>query len=245
MNELTINFEAQTISARELHERLEITTRFNDWFPRMCEYGFTEGLDFYSKMSKTSEVGGRPATDYEISIDMAKQICMLQRTEQGKAIRQYLIDLEKAWNTPEQVFARALKMADERIKSLENQNVSLIEDNNRMKPKEIFADAVSVSDTSILVGELAKLIMQNGKPIGQNKLFAWLRDKSYLIKGGSAKNMPTQKSMDLGLFEICEKTINNPDGSVRITKTPKVTGKGQIYFINKFIGKNEVTAWTY
>lgn len=107
------------MSARELHEKLNIGTRFNDWFPRMTEYGFVEGTDFYSKMSKT-ENGGRPSTDYEISVDMAKQICMIQRTPEGKVVRQYLIDLEKAWNTPEQVFARALKMADQTISSLKD-----------------------------------------------------------------------------------------------------------------------------
>lgn len=100
---INVNIDTQTVSARELYEQLHIGTRFNDWFPRMCEYGFTEGADFYSKMSKTSETGGRPSTDYDIFVDMAKQICMIQRTPEGKQVRQYLIDLEKAWNTPEQV----------------------------------------------------------------------------------------------------------------------------------------------
>ena len=116
---INIDMDTQTVSARELHEKLNIGTRFNDWFPRMTEYGFGEGTDFYSKMSKT-ENGGRPSTDYEISVDMAKQICMIQRTPEGKVVRQYLIDLEKAWNTPEQVFARALKMADQTISSLKD-----------------------------------------------------------------------------------------------------------------------------
>lgn len=116
---INIDMDTQTVSARELHEKLNIGTRFNDWFPRMTEYGFVEGTDFYSKMSKT-ENGGRPSTDYEISVDMAKQICMIQRTPEGKVLRQYLIDLEKAWNTPEQVFARALKMADQTISSLKD-----------------------------------------------------------------------------------------------------------------------------
>lgn len=236
MNEiLKVNNDTQTVSARELHERLKINTRFNDWFPRMVEYGFSDGLDFYSKMSKT-ENGGRPSKDYDISIDMAKQICMIQRTPEGKAVRQYLIDLEKAWNTPEQVMARALKFADKEIEKLKKSNAGLLEDNKRMKPKEIFADAVSVSHTSILVGDMAKLLKQNGVDIGQKRLFEWLREKGYLIKRkGSDWNMPTQKSMDMGLFDIKESTINNPDGSVRINRTTKVTGKGQQYFINKFL----------
>mgnify|MGYP000830091838 FL=1 len=235
MDELVkVNFDTQTVSARELHEQLHIGTRFNDWFPRMTEYGFVEGTDFYSKMSKTDN-GGRPSTDYEISVDMAKQICMIQRTPEGKAVRQYLIDLEKAWNTPEQVFARALKMADEKINSLKEINTSLIAENQRMKPKEIFADAVATSHTSILIGDLAKLICQNGYQIGQKRLFEWLRENNFLIKNGSSKNMPQQRYVEQGLFEVKESNVQNPDGSVRITRTTKVTGKGQIYFVNKFL----------
>ena len=108
-------------------------------------------------------------------------------------------------------------------------------ENERMKPKEIFADAVAASKTSILVGELAKLIAQNGYPIGQTRLFKWLRENGYLIKDGSSKNMPMQRYVQQGLFEIKESNVQNPDGSVRITKTTKVTGKGQQYFINKFL----------
>ena len=108
----------------------------------------------------------------------------------------------------------------------------------RMKPKEIFADAVAASHTSILVGELAKLLRQNGVETGQKRLFAWMRDNGYLIKSGSSRNLPTQRSMEMGLFEIKETIISNPDGSPRTSKTTKVTGKGQQYFINKFIGKS-------
>lgn len=109
----------------------------------------------------------------------------------------------------------------------------------RMKPKEIFADAVAASRTSILIGDLAKLLRQNGAETGQRRLFDWLRGNGYLIKRkGSDWNMPTQRSMELGLFEVKESTVNNPDGSVRTNRTTKVTGKGQQYFINKFIGKS-------
>ena len=239
---LTINYETEqpTVSARELHEGLEINTRFNDWFSRMTEYGFENGKDFYSKMSKTSETGGRPAVDYQISIDMAKQICMIQRNEKGRQYRQYFLDLEKAWNTPEQIFARALKMADQQIEKLKANNASLVEDVQRMKPKEVFADAVSVSNTCILIGELAKILKQNGVDIGQNRLFTWMRENRFLIsRKGTDYNMPTQRSMEAGLFEIKERAINNPDGSVRITKTVLVTGKGQQYFVNKFLNNEK------
>lgn len=106
----------------------------------------------------------------------------------------------------------------------------------RMKPKALFADAVATADTSILVGQLAKILRQNGVQIGQNRLFNWLRENGYLGKNGNNRNLPTQRAMELGLFEIKESTFQNPDGSVRITRTPKVTGKGQIYFIEKLCG---------
>lgn len=107
----------------------------------------------------------------------------------------------------------------------------------RMKPKELFADAVASSKNSILIGELAKLIKANGYDIGQNKLFSWMREHGYLMKSGEAYNQPTQKSMELGLMEIKKSIINNPDGSTITTATTKITGKGQIYFVNKFCKK--------
>lgn len=125
----------------------------------------------------------------------------------------------------------ALKEEQEKRKELEAKNAE-------MKPKALFAEAVTASKTSILVGELAKILKQNGIETGQKRLFQWMRDNGYLIKSGSATNMPTQKSMDKGLFEIKETTITNPDGSIRITKTPKITGRGQVFFINLFKGDN-------
>lgn len=124
------------------------------------------------------------------------------------------------------------------LKEEREKNKLLQADNQRMKPKEIFADAVSTSHTSILIGDLAKILKQNGIETGQKRLFEWMREHGYLIKrNGADYNMPTQKSMERGLFEIKESTVNNPDGSVRINKTTKVTGKGQQYFINKFLGE--------
>lgn len=165
----------------------------------------------------------------------------MSRTEKGKQIRQYFLDLEKAWNTPEQVFARALKMADKTIDKLKSDNAILIKDNERMKPKEIFADAVTASKDSILVGDFSKILKQKGIDIGQNRLFQKFRDQGYLIsRKGQSWNMPTQRSMEMGLFEIEERTITNPDGTVKIRKTTKVTGKGQQYFINKFLSQKEI-----
>ena len=126
MNELLkINYETEqpTVSARDLHEQLHIDTPFKKWIDRMCEYGFESKKDFWTKMSEST--GGRPSTEYMLTIDMAKQICMIQRSPEGKQIRQYFLDLEKAWNTPEQVFARALKMADQQIEKLKSNNTCM------------------------------------------------------------------------------------------------------------------------
>nr|DAV40733.1 MAG TPA: KilAC domain protein [Caudoviricetes sp.] len=238
---VTYGTDAPTVSARDLHEGLEIKTAFKDWFPRMAEYGFETGKDFNMLKNERVQMEGnrevrREIVDYQISVDMAKQICMIQRSEKGKRYREYFLDLEKAWNTPEQVMARALKIADQQIEDLKHNNRLLEQKIEADKPKTIFADAVSTSHTSILVGDLAKLICQNGYQIGQKRLFEWLRENGYLVKGGSSKNMPMQRYVELGLFEVKESNVQNPDGSVRITRTTKVTGKGQIYFVNKFVG---------
>lgn len=127
----------------------------------------------------------------------------------------------------EELMAKALVVANNKIAERDR----IIQ---RMKPKEVFADAVATSKTSILVGDLAKLICQNGYQIGQKRLFEWLRSNGYLIKSGSSRNMPQQRYVEQGLFEVKESNFQNPDGSVRITRTTKVSGKGQIYFINKF-----------
>ena len=232
MNELikiTYNNDRPAVSARDLHDFLEVKTAYKDWFPRMCEYGFTEGEDFCSFLSEST--GGRPAQDAVLTIDMAKELCMIQRNEKGKQARQYFLQIEKEWNSPEKVMARALQIAGDKLKRLE----SKVEAD---APKVLFADAVSASKTSILVGELAKLLKQNGVDIGQHRLFRWMRENGYLIRrNGTDFNMPTQKSMDLGLFAVKETAITHSDGTVTVSKTTKVTGKGQQYFIQKFLGE--------
>ena len=152
--------------------------------------------------------------------------------------------LNKPDDTPEVIMARAVLVAQDTIKRLESRNTELEGTVNEMKPKALFADSVASSSSSILVGQLAALIRQNGVKIGQNRLFEWMRGRGYLVSSGSRKNSPTQKSLDMGLFEVKERAINNPDGSVRLTLTTKVTGKGQIYFVNKFMSgiSPEVTA---
>ncbi|MFX3969728.1 phage antirepressor KilAC domain-containing protein [Streptococcus suis] len=219
------------VSGRQLHEALGVNSNYTTWFDRMTEYGFTENEDYVllSNFGNQTGRGGHNKVDHVIKLDMAKEIAMIQRTDRGKQVRQYFIQIEKDYNSPEKIMARALLLADKKVHQLEAQ----IEAD---KPKVLFADAVSASHSSILVGDLAKLISQNGFKIGANRLFAWLRENGYLIKRkGSDWNMPTQKSMELGLFEIKETTITHADGHISISKTVKVTGKGQQYFINKFL----------
>lgn len=232
MNELlkidTSNAERITVSARDLHKALEVSTDFNHWFTRMCEYGFEAQKDFTTFLSEST--GGRPSQDAQITVDMAKEIAMLQRTEKGKEVRKYFIQVEKEWNSPERVMARALEIAHKTIATLELKN-------NEMKPKALFADAVASSKTSILIGQLAKILTQNGYQIGQNRLFEKLRSEGFLSsRKGADWNMPQQRYVEQGIFEIKESTHIDGNGVNITTKTVKVTGKGQQYFINKFLG---------
>lgn len=138
-----------------------------------------------------------------------------------------------------ELMAKAILVAQ---KTIEQKNQIIEQQKEKIKqdrPKAIFADAVSASETSILVGDLAKLICQNGYQIGQKRLFEWLRQNGYLMKCGSSRNMPTQRYLEQGLFEVKESNVQNPDGSIRITRTTKITGRGQLYFVNKFLGRKE------
>ena len=139
--------------------------------------------------------------------------------------------------TDDELLEKAVLVAQRKIAERDAIIQNQIKQIEEMKPKEIFADSVASSKQSILIGDLAKLICQNGHPIGQKRLFQWMRDNGYLVKSGSSYNMPMQRYLEQGLFEVKESTINNPDGSVRLTRTTVVTGKGQIYFVNKFVGK--------
>ena len=234
------------VSARDLHEFLEVGADYRHWFPRMCEYGFSEGQDLNPvKIDRVQTEGNRTVSrqidDAALTIDMAKEICMLQRNKKGRQARQYFIQLEKDWNSPEKVMARALVMAQKTIEARSARICELEEQAKLDKPKVIFADSVSTANTSILVGEMAKILKQNGaENMGQNRLFAWMRDNGYLIKRqGTDYNMPTQYAMERGLFEIKETSVVHSDGHTSVNKTPKVTGRGQLYFANKFLGESE------
>lgn len=245
MNEIIkVNYsnDRPTVSGRDLHEKLEIKTEYRHWFPRMCEYGFAEGVDFNPFKIDRVEMEGerevkRALVDHQLTIEMAKQICMIQRSDAGRRYREYFLEVERKWNDPQAVMARSLIYANRQLEvvtgRLEEVNAQLEE----AQPKVIFADAVSAAKSSILVGDLAKILRQNGVEIGQKRLFEWLRNNGYLMKTGESYNMPTQKAMERQLFEIKVGTYINPDGSVRVTKTTKVSGKGQQYFINLFLAQ--------
>lgn len=235
MNELikvTVKNDQQLVSARDLHKGLELSNRFSKWVSQNFKE-FEEGEDFTSVPGGTVVQSGngtvRKYDDYALTLDMAKQLCMMSHTELGRKYRKYFIELERKWNDPQEVVKRGYAI-------LQNENTQLKLENEQMKPKALFADAVSVSKTTILVSELAKILRQNGVNIGANRLFAWMRENGYLIsRKGTDWNMPTQRSMELGLFNIKETTITHSDGHTTISKTTKVTGKGQQYFINKFL----------
>lgn len=236
--DITLNENHEpVVSGRQLHETLGVKTRYNDWFNRMTEFGFTENEDYLAITQKrvTAQGNATNQTDHIIKLDMAKEIAMIQRTDKGKEVRTYFIQVEKDFNSPEKIMARALLMADKKVHKLEAQ----IEAD---RPKVLFADAVSASKSSCLIGELAKILKQNGIDIGQNKLFQWLRSNGYLIsRRGDSWNQPTQKSMDLKLFELKKTNINHADGHTTTNTTTKVTGKGQQYFINKFLNQERLT----
>ena len=243
MNELIkveIKNDTQVVSARELYKGLEIKRRFSLWVSDNFK-DFIENVDFTSVRKSTVVNNGakRELKDYAITISMAKELCMMSHTELGKEYRKYFLELERKWNNPQEVVKRGYAI-------LQNENARLKIENQEMKPKALFADSVATAKTNILVSDLSKIIKQNGVhkikvngveiAMGPNNLFKWLRANKYLIsRKGMDYNMPTQRAMNLGLFEVKESTRTAPDGHVIIQKTTKVTGKGQIYFVNKFL----------
>ena len=235
MNELIkveVKNNQQVVSARDLYNGLKIAQRFSRWVDNNFEM-FEEGIDFYKCTSSTVVNNGavREIDDYIITIDMAKQLAMMVRNDNGKRYRKYFLKLEEKWNDPKEVVKRGYEI-------LQNENNQLRIENDQLKPKALFADTVAASDDTILVRDLAKFLRQNGINIGQNRLFSWLRDKGYLIKKSNGYT-PTQKAMDLELFEVSEWTISNNSGKPKIKLTTRVTGKGQNYFVNKFLKDNK------
>lgn len=217
MNELIkvdYSGEKPAVSARELHEFLEVKTAYKDWFPRMCEYGFTEGQDFCSFLSEST--GGRPAQDAALSIDMAKEICMLQRNEKGKIARQYFLQLERDWNSPEKVMARALQIADRKIKEMEISNSALSTSLEIARPKAEYFDQLVERGTLLSLRESAKEL-----GIPPKKFVDELLARKYLYRNKSGKLLPYEEKNN-GLFELKE-SVNTATGwsGTQTLTTPK------------------------
>lgn len=220
MNELIkVNYDSDrpTISGRDLHEFLEVDTKYTQWFARMCEYGFEENVDFIGfSQNWEKPQGGRPSQDHQLTIDMAKEICMLQRSEKGKIARQYFIQLEKAWNTPEMVMSRALKVAEKQLKQLQMINASLTVDNQIMKPKAEYFDELVDRNLLTSFRETAKQLQVKEKAFIQ-----FLMDKKYIYKDKKGKIMPYAEK-NKGLFEVKE-TFNEKTNwsGIQTLITPK------------------------
>lgn len=231
MNELiTVDFDNQTVSAREVHKALGIRKRFSEWFETNSQ-GFIEGEDYsgaYSEVQSNQYGGTKQVQDYAMSVDMAKHICLMSHTERGKQCRQYLIDLEKAWNTPEQVFARALKLADKTIESLKGANSQLLQTIEEQKPLVEFANHVSESVDTIDMEEMAKIVDSEIIPMGRNRLIKWLKEQKIL----KSNRVPYQEYLDRGYFEVVEVTKDTCYGQRTFLKTV-ITGKGQIWVLEK------------
>jgi phage antirepressor protein len=227
----------QAVSARDLHRFLESKQEFTNWIKNRIEkYGFIENQDFevFDNFIKNPN-GGRPLTEYALTLDTAKEIAMVEGNEKGKQARRYFIEMEKkakqlALNTP-QSFSEALKLAYEQSLKIEEQQKQL----EAQAPKVLFTEAVMGSSSSCLIGELAKIITQNGYQIGEKRLFKWLRENHYLGTKGERYNIPNQQYIEQGLFELKKGTRSGNNGVMHTTITTKVTGKGQVYFVNKFL----------
>lgn len=229
----------RAVSARELHAFLESKQEFANWIKsRIEKYGLVENQDYevFDSFIKNPS-GGRPLIEYALTVDAAKELSMVEGNERGKQARHYFIECEKSLQTGgfqvPSSFKEALLLAAKQQEQIEQLEAMRKQD----APKVLFAKAVETSQRSCLVSELAKILQQNGVSIGQNRLFQWLRNNGYLRSKGQYYNQPTQKSMELGLFEIKQTTINKPDGTILVSTTTKVSGKGQVYFVNKFLGK--------
>ncbi|VDG23705.1 phage antirepressor KilAC domain-containing protein [Lactiplantibacillus mudanjiangensis] len=231
MNELikvTIKNDQQVVSARDLHSGLNLKTRFSKWVSQNFNE-FVENTDFTSVTTVTVVNNGarKPIQDYAITVDMAKQLSMMSHTERGKQYRLYFIQLEAKWNDPSEIVKRGYGI-------LMDENIHLRMENKKMQMPALLGSAVSGSKASVNVGTFAKVLRQKGIEIGQNRLFDWLRTNGYLISDGTRHNVPTQKSMELKIMEVRESVVTTNHGS-KTRFTPLITGKGQQYFVSKFL----------
>ena len=219
----------QLVSGRELHKFLEIKARFNDWFPRMCEYGFIENKDYIAITQKRVTAQGNETTytDYLMKISMAKELSMLQRNERGKQAREYFIKCEEAWNSEDMVLARALQIQNKKILGYK-EHIEVLE--NKIKedaPRVSFAETIEKASDCILVREFSKIIANEGIHLGEKSLYKWFREKGFIFKNSTE---PMQSAVQRGLFKVSERVIKAVTGDI-LRSTTKITGKGQIYFL--------------
>lgn len=221
------NQDNQVVSARELYEKLGIKERFSIWWGRISNtFNLISDLD-YRRRTYTNN-NNQLFQDYEITMDIAKHVCMISGGEKAREIRDYFIEIEKAWNSPEMIMKRAMQIADQKI----------IEMKERLKidkPYTDFAKAIAHSSDSINIGAFAKILENDNITIGRNRLFDWFRDNGYIIKSGNERNNAKQRYIEQGLFELKENVVHNTNGNL-ITTTTLITGKGQMYFLDKLKG---------
>ena len=237
MNELVkVHYEDAnhpTVMGRELHKALGVGTRYNDWFTRMIDYGFAEGIDFYSKMSKTSEQGGRPSIDHQLTLDMAKELCMIQRTEKGKTFRQYFIEVEKAWNSPEMVMTRALQIAQRQLDSVKAINVQLettvkVQEQQivELQPKASYYDIVLNCKDLVSTSVIAKDFGKSAIWLNQ-----YLHDKGVQYKQGGKNGiwLLYQKYAEQGYTGTKTNPYNGTDGLQHARVHTYWTQKGRLF----------------
>ena len=222
----------QLVSGRELHQFLEVKTKYKDWFPRMFEYGFIENVDFIvmdkNVQDDTAFGGIRKITDHLMKIAMAKEISMLQRNEKGKEARNYFIKCEEAWNSDEIVMARAILIQNKKILGYKEKIDILEKKIENDAPRVSFAETIEKASDCLLVREFSKLIATEGIHLGEKKLYRWFREKGFILKNSTE---PTQTAVQKGLFKVAERVVKAVTGDI-ISTTTRITGKGQVYFLD-------------
>lgn len=226
------------VSAKELHSFLEVRETYSDWIERMLSYGFIENVDYQAVtvfVPHLNGVGGTNKKDHALTLDCAKEISMIQRSEKGKQARQYFLECERKSKSASIALPSTKELAMMVVKA-EEEKEQLQQQIQIDAPKVLFANSVTASEDCVLMRDLAKVITQNGHEIGQNRLFKWMHENHYLIGFG---NEPAQRYVEMGLFKVVKRTINPPNKEPRVSPTTMVTGKGQLYFVNKFLNQKQ------
>ena len=217
----------QLVSGRELHQFLESSERFSKWWERMVGYGFEENKD-YTLYQKVHPQNKQEIIDYLMKISMAKEISMLQRNEKGKEARNYFIKCEEAWNSDEIVMARAILIQNKKILGYKEKIDILEKKIENDAPRVSFAETIEKASDCLLVREFSKLIATEGIHLGEKKLYRWFREKGFILKNSTE---PTQTAVQKGLFKVAERVVKAVTGDI-ISTTTRITGKGQVYFLD-------------